>query len=178
MWTGAPYAHGDEDDARWQWCHSPITYIELATWSNKSKTLRKTIICMNKCHYHYVSCSNREMSHWHQSNFLLKEYVVRLINQMYKKYFGWVSLLVFRVKDLCIHSPASLTRKICSKLAEIPGYFCRQIYPQFLLGDFLTVTKSASRFPPPVSVGRLSDSHQICWQIYPPISAGRFSDSY
>ena len=86
--------------------------------------------------------------------------------------------------------------------------------PQFLLKDFLTVTNFLIDSPladlltgrfgepagriAPISAGRFSDSHQVCWQIYPPtilladfltitrsaaritpkISAGKFSDSY
>ena len=99
-----------------------------------------------------------------------------------------LNLLVFHVKNLCIHSPASLMRKSCSKLAEMPEHFCWQICFPFLLADFLTVSKSANRFTP-----------LFCWQIwshslnlladlltgrfgesagrFAPISAGKFSDS-
>ena len=110
-----------------------------------------------------------------------------------------VWLLVFRVKDLGDHSLASLTRKICSKLADLGissgrfpppladfltgrfGYLCQQI-PQadFLTGrfGFLWQQIPPCRFPD-------WQIWLICWQIYwladmgisastfPP---GRFSD--
>ena len=82
--------------------------------------------------------------------------------------------LVFR-EDLCIHSPASLTRKSCSKLAEVPGYFCQQIC---WLADLMTVTKSAG-----IDLTHPIFCQQIWWpslnllaDLPHPISASRFAD--
>ena len=74
------------------------------------------------------------------------------------------------MKDLCIHLPASLTRNICSKQAEIPGYFCQQICwgSVNLPADLVAFSKFASRF---------GGSQEICQQNYPSISARRFVDS-
>ena len=86
------------------------------------------------------------------------------------------------MKDLCIHLPASLMRKSCSKLAEIPGYFCWQKWGVNLPADLVTVGKSASRnggyfcqqiswltdlVPVTKSAGRFTPLH-FCQQIYPP----------
>ena len=93
-------------------------------------------------------------------------------------FMRFTDLYLSFVKDLCIHSPASLTRKSCSKLAEIPGYLCRQkwwgvyfCWQISWLADLLTVTKSSSRFTPHFC-------QQICWLTDLPAvikSASRFT---
>ena len=55
-------------------------------------------------------------------------------------------LLVFRVKDLSIHSPGSLTRKICSKTGRNTWVFLlAEMGGVNLPADLVTVSKSAGR---------------------------------
>ena len=113
---------------------------------------------------------------------------------------------VFWLADLVNLMADVLTGRFGESASRFPPNFCWQIFwqspnlpadlpPQFLLVDFLTVTKSASIYPIFVLADFLTVTKSacrftphFCWQIFwqspnlpadfPPISAGRFSDSH
>ena len=49
MWQGALYTDDNDADAGQWLCHSPITYLELATWQNQWKTPKYAYMCMYVC---------------------------------------------------------------------------------------------------------------------------------